>query len=261
MTTVTEAPVGRVARVLVVDASADARLLARMALEHRCFDVMEAEDGEQALSLVRLGGIDLVLLEVKLPRMSGLAVLSRLRQEGDLPVIMVTVQQDETDRVIGLELGADDYVAKPYSPAELGARMTSVLRRSARRGTVLAPVRQQEAQAAQGNGPVSVDQTTRQVVVAGTAVDLSPKEFDLLAHLASAPRRVFTRGELLEHVWDSALAWQDPATVTEHVRRLRRKIEADPANPRRIQTVRGVGYRFDPGTGPTGAGTDLATAS
>ena len=131
MTTVTGQPLRHTARILVVDASADARQLAMQALEHRGFDVAEAGDGEHALSVVRAGGIDLVVLEVNLPRMSGLAVLSRLRQEGELPVIMVTVLQDEADRVIGLELGADDYVAKPFSPAELGARVTTVLRRSA----------------------------------------------------------------------------------------------------------------------------------
>ena len=261
MTTNTGQQAGHTARILVVDASAGARLLAKLAFEHRGFDVVEAEDGEQALSLVRSGGVDLVVLEVRLPGMSGLAVLSRLRQEGDLPVVMVTVQQDETDRVIGLELGADDYVVKPFSPAELGARVTSVLRRSTGQRAPLAPIRQLAAYSGQVTAPVSMDQITRQVVVEGTTVELSPKEFDLLAHLASAPRRVFTRGELLAHVWDSALGWQDPATVTEHVRRLRRKIEADPANPRRIQTVRGVGYRYDPDTRPAGADTDLATAS
>jgi len=254
-------PVGGNARILVVDGAADARLLARLALEHRRFDVLEAEDGERALALVRSGGIDLVVLEVKLPGMSGLAVLSRLRHEGDLPVIIVTDLRDETDRVIGLELGADDYMAKPFSPAELGARVTSVLRRSAGPGTRLAPLRHLAAEPAHVAGDVQVDQATRRVVVAGETVELSPKEFDLLACLASTPRRVFTRAELLKHVWDSAVDWQDPATVTEHVRRLRRKIEADPANPCRIQTVRGVGYRFDPGTRSSGAETALAAAS
>ena len=238
-------------RILLVDDVAEVRLLARTALERRGFDVSEANDGETALALVWSGTVDLVVLDVNLPRMSGLAVLVRIRQDAAVPVILLTGLQDEADRVLGLELGADDYVVKPFSPVELGARVASVLRRSgsgeARLGSGHHPTAHPpQTETTVPAATIVVRLSERQVLVAGSEVDLTPKEFDLLACLASAPRRVFSRAALLEHVWESSLDWQDPATVTEHVRRLRRKIEADPENPCWIQTVRGVGYRFDP---------------
>lgn len=250
----------------MVDDAPDVRLLARSALERRGFDVTEAEDGETALALVWSGDVDLVVLDVVLPRMSGLAVLTRLRQDSSVPVILLTSLQEETDRVLGLEMGADDYVGKPFSPAELGARVASVLRRT---GTG-AVATTGDAEPAGGGGPAAggesrepatgsaggctLDMRTeeRRALVAGQPVELTPKEFDLLACLVAAPGRVFSRAELLERVWGSAVDWQDPATVTEHVRRLRRKIEHDPERPCWLITVRGVGYRFDP-AGQAGA--------
>ena len=225
---------------------ADVRLLARAALERRGFDVSEAEDGETALAMVGAGRVDLVVLDVNLPRMSGLAVLTRLRQDTSVAVILLTGMQDETDRVLGLEMGADDYVVKPFSPTELGARVASVLRRSTNGaptgdGTP-APGRDNTATPS----VIEVRPAERQVLVAGMGVDLTPREFDLLACLVAEPRRVFSRDDLLRVVWGSEPGWQDTATVTEHVRRLRRKIEQDPENPVWLQTVRGVGYRFDP---------------
>ena len=233
-------PVPGPLRILVVDDEAEIRTLVKAGLARHGFQVAEAEDGETALSLVWAGKVDLLVLDVNLPRMSGLAVLARIRRDATLPVILLTGRQEEGDRVLGLELGADDYVTKPFSPLELGARVTSVLRRCrpANARTQMPP------EASLPATTVVVRVAERKVLVAGTVVDLTRKEFDLLACIASAPGRVFTRAELLAHVWESALEWQDPSTVTEHVRRLRRKIEVDPENPCWIQTVRGVGYRF-----------------
>lgn len=236
---------GGTARILVVDDVAHVRALARAGLERRDFEVDEAEDGETALRLVRSGTVDLVVLDVHLPRMSGLAVLSRIRHDSALPVILVTGLDDETDRVIGLDLGADDYIVKPFSPLELAARVASLLRRSALGDTARMTDRVIPTEVA-ANEPVVVNHPERRVVVSGLSVDLTPKEFDLLAYLVASPGRVFTRAELLDGVWGSGPDWQDPATVTEHVRRLRRKIETDPESPQFLQTVRGVGYRFDP---------------
>ena len=259
-------PRHRADRVLVVDDMADIRLLARSALERRGFDVAEAEDGETALAMVWAGSVDLVVLDVNLPRMSGLAVLTRLRADVPVPVILLTSMDDEADRVLGLEMGADDYVVKPFSPAELGARAASVLRRSAGgvtpAGSGVEPGPPPELSGTQPCGTPALDvrPVERRVFLAGTEVDLTPKEFDLLACLVAEPRRVFSRDELLRLVWISEAGWQDPATVTEHVRRLRRKIEQDPESPAWVQTVRGVGYRFDP-TGPGQGGPGKAARS
>ena len=238
-------PRHRADRVLVVDDMPDVRLLARAALERRGFDVAEAEDGETALAMVWAGRVDLVVLDVNLPRMSGLAVLTRLRQHAVVPVILLTSMDDEADRVLGLEMGADDYVVKPFSPAELGARVASVLRRSTGGVTPASGSAESEPTEPSGTNAIEVRPVERRVLLAGLEVDLTPKEFDLLACLVAEPRRVFSRDELLRLVWSSDADWQDPATVTEHVRRLRRKIEQDPENPVWVQTVRGVGYRFD----------------
>jgi DNA-binding response OmpR family regulator len=169
-----------------------------------------------------------------LPAVSGFEVLSEIRREGDLPVILLTARADESDRVAGLELGADDYVVKPFSPRELVARVRTVLRRSSPRVPA---------------GPVEfdgivIDNGRRVAEVEGRTVDLTAKEFDLLAFLVANPNQVFSRGQLLEKVWGSSAEWQDPATVTVHVRRIRQKIEADAQSPRWVQTVWGVGYRF-----------------
>jgi DNA-binding response OmpR family regulator len=148
----------------------------------------------------------------------------------------VTARGEEPDRVLGLELGADDYVVKPFSPRELVARVRSVLRRS-RPAPPVARI---------AHGDFVIDGASREVTIAGELVPLTAREFDLLAFLAAAPRQVFSRADLLEHVWDSSSEYQDPSTVTVHIRRLRAKIEADPEQPRRLVNVGGVGYRFDP---------------
>jgi DNA-binding response OmpR family regulator len=187
----------------------------------------------------QLAGLDthLVILDVMLPAESGLDLLADLRQGGDTPVILLTSRSEETDKILGLELGADDYVTKPFSPRELVARVRSVLRRS---GASQTP----ESTSLEYDG-ITLDHTTREVTVQGDPVDLTAKEFDLLFFLASHPRQVFSRNQLLEQVWDSSSDWQDPATVTVHIRRIRTKIEADPKEPRWLTTVWGVGYRFE----------------
>jgi DNA-binding response OmpR family regulator len=161
---------------------------------------------------------------------------------GDLPVIFISGKSDIADRVLGLRLGADDYLAKPFSPVELVARVESVLRRSG--GRSAGPTAQDGTEDATKG--LKLDEPTREVRVDGRPVSLTAKEFDLLAFLVRSPRQVFSRGQLLEHVWSSRSEWQDEATVTEHVRRVRHKVEQDPEHPRWITTVRGVGYRYEP---------------
>jgi two-component system phosphate regulon response regulator PhoB len=224
------------ARILVVDDDEGSRALVRVALESESFSVLEASDGAQALELISSETPDLVVLDVNLPSMGGFDVLAQIRLARAVPVIMVTGRDGETDRVLGLELGADDYVIKPFSPRELTSRVRAILRRSA-------PAVNEESLDFVG---LHIDLTSREVKVEGRRVGLTTREFELLAFLASSPRRVYSRAQLLERVWSSALEWQDPATVTEHVRRIRLKIEPDEDSPHRIRTVRGVGYAFEP---------------
>lgn len=228
----------RAHRILVVDDAPDTRLLLVRTLERDGFVVDEAEDGLAALAAIEAHPPNLVLLDVNMPGMSGFEVLSDLRRTRAIPIILLTGRDEETDRVIGLELGADDYVVKPFSLRELSARIRSVLRRAQ---PVTPP-----AQSSLEFGSLVIRLAEREVVVDGRVIDLTPKEFDLLAFLAASPRQVFSRTQLLENVWGSSSEWQDPATVTEHVRRLRKKIEPDPDHPRWLSTARGVGYRFEP---------------
>jgi DNA-binding response OmpR family regulator len=221
-------------RVLAVDDAPEARLLIRRALAGEGYAVAEAASGAEALESIRAHPPDVVLLDVNMGDMSGLEVLASVRRlQPDLPVILVTGMDGENDRVLGLDLGADDYLVKPFSVRELAARIRSVTRRSG-------------VTAVHDFGDLVVRPAEREVALRGDAVNLTAKEFDLLAHLAAHPRRVFTREELLQAVWGSSEDWQDPATVTEHVRRLRKKLEDDPEQPARLRTVRGVGYRFEP---------------
>lgn len=223
--------------ILVVDDARDAREAARRALERAGFVVSEAADGDEALdALARVTPPpDLVLLDLAMPGMGGLEVLTQIRKTSSLPVIVLSGRGEESERVVALEMGADDYVVKPFLVRELPARIRSVLRRSRPAGSPRMEF-----------GPLEIRLAEREVLMAGQRVETTAKEFDLLAKLASEPRRVFSRSQLLEEVWGSSRDWQDPATVTEHIRRLRRKIEADAEHPRWLQTVRGVGYRFEP---------------
>ncbi len=238
---------GACREILVVDDDEGVRTLVAWQLEADGHVVHLASDGQDAVEFIERRCPDLVVLDLTLPRLGGLDVLRWLRSgsaaHADLPVIVLSGRAGETDRIIGLDLGADDYLVKPFSPGELSARVRSVLRRW--RGDSGAGVGGVVADAGATDG-ITVDERTREVISDGRPVDLTAKEFDLLAFLARNPRQVFTRAQLLEHVWGSASQWQAEATVTEHVHRVRQKIEADPARPVRLRTIRGVGYRLDP---------------
>jgi DNA-binding response OmpR family regulator len=226
-------------RILVVeDDPTVAEVVARY-LERDGFEVETVEDGITALEMSAASPPDLMILDLMLPGLDGLEIFRRLRSFAPLPVIMLTARGDENDRVMGLELGADDYVGKPFSPRELTARVKSVLRR-AEGGSSLSPGEGQVLAASD----LVVDPSSRDVRVAGQPVSLTVREFELLVFLMQHPHKVFRREELLDHVW--GYTFGDTSTVTVHVRRLREKIEEDPSAPSRIQTVWGVGYRFAP---------------
>ncbi len=224
-------------RVLVVDDERTVTEVVERYLLREGFEVAVAGDGAAALRLARVWGPDLMILDLRLPGLDGLEVCRRLRQHTRLPIIMLTSRSEETDRVVGLELGADDYVVKPFSPRELVARVKSVLRRAS------ADPRQDAGGTLWFDG-VAINPLTRTVNVNGAAVQLTAKEFDLLFHLALHRGQVFTRSQLMDQVWDYEYA-ADPSTVTVHIRRLREKVESDPVRPRLIKTVWGVGYKFE----------------
>ena len=241
-------PAGEPRTVLVVDDEPMLRNLLSRLLRMEGYEVIEAPDGKVALEMVSDHDPDLVLLDVMMPERDGLDVLGDLRQTSDIPVILVSALGEEADRVLGLKMGADDYVVKPFSAAELSARIESVLRRARLRGNAggsagTRPAPNENQLAFEG---ITIDLGTREVTVHAEKPEMTAKEFDLLVCLARSPRQVFSRDQLLHQVWGSSSDWQSDATVTEHVRRLRRKIEKDPDNPRWITTVRGVGYRFEP---------------
>ncbi len=224
------------ARVLVVDDDDAIRMLVRRALEREGLRVEEAPDAARAMHAFDSASWDLVVLDVSLPDLSGLDLLRQLRIVGDVPVIMLSGRGDEADRVAGLESGADDYVVKPFYPRELAARVRSLLRRSGAR-TRPSVLEFDE---------LTIDTASRQALLHGIPVELTAREFDLLEFLASAPRQAFSRAQLLQRVWGSSSAWQQESTVTEHVRRIRRKLGVEADQSRWIATVRGFGYRFEP---------------
>jgi two-component system phosphate regulon response regulator PhoB len=226
--------------VLVVDDEPEIRLMLTEILQDEGFVAHAASDTASGLAAIADVAPDVVLLDVGMPSMNGLDMLTEIRRRGELPVILVTGRGGETDRVVGLRMGADDYVVKPFSSPELVARIHSVVRRSR---SAQIPVSNEERV---DFGRLRIDPVTREVHLDDVEVHMTAREFDLLAFLVKEPRRVFTREQLLSQVWESSTAWQDPATVTEHIRRIRRKIEDDPDSPRWLTTVRGVGYRFEP---------------
>jgi DNA-binding response OmpR family regulator len=223
-------------RVLVVDDDATVRDVVGRYLDEAGYQVDLAADGPTGLRAARERGPDAVVLDLMLPGMTGLDVCRELRRDDErLPIVMLTALGEEDDRVLGLELGADDYVTKPFSPRELVLRIGSVLRRARPvdpTGSVLA------------DGALRVDPAARSAELDGAPLALTTREFDLLAYLLAHPGRAYTRAELLAEVW----GWEfgDQSTVTVHVRRLREKIETDPTRPRRIATIWGTGYRYDP---------------
>jgi len=228
-------------RLLVVDDDPTVSDVVRRYLERAGYAVTLAGDGPAALEAVARSRPDLVVLDLMLPGIDGLEVCRRLRARADgLPIVMLTALGEEADRVLGLELGADDYVTKPFSPRELVLRVQSVLRRAGAPPTAPAP----ETEPALRDGALVVDVARRVARLRGTELALTVREFDLLVYLMRHPGRAFRRTELLEAVW--GWTFGDHSTVTVHVRRLREKIEDDPARPRRIVTVWGVGYRYEP---------------
>jgi DNA-binding response OmpR family regulator len=223
--------------VLVVDDEPIVREVVVKYLRRDGFTTLEAEDGDEARRLLEQRDPNLVVLDLMLPGMDGLELCRWIRSHSELPVIMLTARGEESDRIVGLELGADDYVTKPFSPRELAARVRAVLRRTDAR--------------VDGHGDriafadVTLDAQTRDVTKDGRLLALTAKEFDLLSFLASHPRRVFSREQLMDRLWGYSAAL-DTGTVTVHVRRLREKVEDDPSRPEHLQTVWGVGYRFVP---------------
>ncbi|MCG8924116.1 response regulator transcription factor [Lentzea sp. CC55] len=223
-----------VERVLVVEDDTTVRDVVRRYLEHAGYEVELAGDGERALRLMAAHEPDIVVLDLMLPGIDGLEVCRRIRERGSTPVVMLTALGEEEDRIAGLQIGADDYVTKPFSPRELALRVSSVLRRSHR---------SYEPRVVR-DGDLVLDVAAHTATVNDRPLQLTTREFDLLAFFIGNAGKAFGRAELLERVW----GWQfgDQSTVTVHVRRLREKIEEDPAKPRRLSTVWGVGYRYDP---------------
>jgi two-component system response regulator ResD len=227
---------GTVRTVLVVDDEPLIRDVVARYLEREGFRVVECGDGETARALVERHNPDLVVLDVMLPGMDGLEVCRWIRGRSATPVILLTARGEETDRIVGLELGADDYVVKPFSPRELAVRARNLLRRT---GGVAAGDERIAFER------ITIDAATREVTKDGEQVRLTAREFDLLWFLANNPRRVFSRDHLMARVWGYEAA-MDTGTVTVHMRRLREKVEDDPSHPAHLETVWGVGYRFAP---------------
>jgi DNA-binding response OmpR family regulator len=225
-------------QILVVEDEPSVGEVVSLYLRRAGYSVTVVRDGLSALAVLEKQVPLLVVLDLMLPGADGYEITRWLRARGDVPIIMLTARREESDRIAGLEMGADDYVVKPFSPQELVSRVRAVLRR-----TQMPPAETRDK--ALQFGSLSIDPVTRLVTVAEEERGLTAREFDLLWLMAGSPRRVFTRDELLEKVWGLA-DYIDPGTVTVHIRRLREKIETDPANPRHLITVWGVGYRFEP---------------
>ncbi|MCS6776232.1 MAG: response regulator [Chloroherpetonaceae bacterium] len=225
-------------KVLVVDDELPIVEAVSYNLKKEGYEVLTAGDAEQCLEVARRDAPDLVLLDVMLPSASGFDVCRMLRKQSNIPIIMLTARADETDRVVGLELGADDYVTKPFNMRELMARVKSVLRRTTAQDVHLL------AQTPIQSGNLLIDPARYEVRVNDRVVPMSPKEFELLRFLVTHPGQVFTRQVLLDRVW-GAEAYVEERTVDVHVRWLREKIEANPSQPTRLVTIRGVGYKFN----------------
>ncbi len=226
-------------RILIVEDEPSIAEVVGLYLQRAGFSVQTAADGKQAMNILERGIPDLVVLDLMLPEIDGLSLTRWLRDRSDVPIIMLTARREEIDRIAGLEMGADDYMIKPFSPQELVSRVRAVLRRTKREQ---AEVESERAITFDG---LTIDPRSRTVTVMETSVELTAKEFDVLHLLARHPRQVFTREQLLERVWGGA-EYIDAGTVTVHVRRLREKIESDPSKPARLLTVWGVGYKFEP---------------
>jgi DNA-binding response OmpR family regulator len=225
--------------ILVIEDEPSLAEVVSLYLKRAGYQVQIANDGKQAMSILEKQIPDFVIMDIMLPEVDGLSLTRWLRDRSDVPIIMVTARREEVDRIAGLEMGADDYVVKPFSPQELVSRVRAVFRRTGR-----------DQAEAESDRPLlfddlEIDPRSRMVTVKESQVELTAKEFDMLYMLARHPKQVFTRDQLLERVWGGA-EYIDAGTVTVHVRRLREKIESDPAKPIHILTVWGVGYKFEP---------------
>ncbi len=231
-------------KILVVDDDLEITKLLDKYLSGEGFEVVVAANGVGALSAAASLSPDLVLLDIVLGNEDGRELLRELRLISDVPTIFLTGRGLETERIAGLKLGADDYIVKPFSLGEVSARIESVLRRSG-----VSALQHEIEKPNIRYGKLQINEDTHEVILDGQLLELTSKEFALLSFLATTPRQVYSRSQLLEHVWASSSEWQNEATVTEHIRRLRAKIETDPDHPKWIKTVRGVGYRFEPQLG------------
>jgi DNA-binding response OmpR family regulator len=227
----------RAPEILIVEDEPSIAEVVQLYLHRAGYQVQVARDGNAALNLLEQRLPDLLVLDIMLPGVDGLSILRWLRDRGDTPVIFITARREEADRIAGLELGADDYVVKPFSPQELVSRVRAVLRRIQREETSI--------EKPLAYGELRIEPQTRLVILADKEIALTSREFDLLWLLARHPRQVFTREQLLERVWGGS-EYIDPSTVTVHLRRLREKIEKDASQPTRLITVWGVGYKFEP---------------
>ena len=225
-------------KVLVVEDDPNLLETLKYNLKKESYDVVTAVDGEQALGVARKEKPDLIILDIMLPKLSGFEVCRILRKEMTAPILMLTAKADETDKIVGLEIGADDYVTKPFSVRELIARIRAMLRRTQIMDTQLHEDRTIRI------GDIQVDISRHQALLQESVLDLTPKEFDLLAFLAKNKGLVFSREQLLEKVWGYDYAG-DTRTIDVHIRWLRQKIEADPSNPKYLVTVRGTGYKLE----------------
>lgn len=225
-------------KIVIVEDEPDISEVVSLYLKRAGYSVASFADGIAALNALNNQLPDLIILDVMLPGMDGFALTRHLRDRSDVPIILLTSRREESDRIAGLELGADDYVVKPFSPQELVSRVRAVLRR-------IQPAVEKSHESILNFGDLSINPQTREICLAGQEIMLTAKEFDLLHYMARYPRQVFTRDQLLEGIW-GASDYIDPSTVTVHIRRLREKIEKKPAAPLHLVTVWGVGYKFEP---------------
>jgi DNA-binding response OmpR family regulator len=227
------------ARILLVDDEQSIQTLLSYPLRKEGYEVVQATDGRQALDRFEEQPFDLVVLDLMLPRIDGLEICRRLRSKSSVPIIMLTAKSEEIDKVVGLELGADDYITKPFSLREFSSRIKAALRRA----EMSRPVETAPDEAPLRVGDLRIDFPKRSVRIRGDEAQLTYVEFEILSALARAPGRVFTRDMLLARIWGDS-AYRDPRTIDVHIRHLREKVEADPKDPEYLFTVRGVGYRF-----------------
>ncbi len=228
---------GKTTRILLVDDEQAVQKLLSYPLEKEGYEVVPAFDGQQAVDTFNSDTFDLVVLDIMLPKMDGLEVCRKLRSNSSVPIIMLTAKAEEIDKVLGLELGADDYITKPFSIREFRSRVRAALRRSE-----MAP-KQDVSEEPLVRGDLTIDFAKRTVELSGKAIQLTYVEFEILTALAGSPGHVFTRDMLLDRIWGDS-AFRDPRTIDVHIRHLREKLEPDPKEPQYLLTVRGVGYRF-----------------